>query len=211
MKYKFNIIYLLIFIFLIFFSSGCINFREDYPIINYYSLSNTSKKESREKVLGILQVRNFIAPNILSGQRILVENSDGSSQRLYYHRWSDNFDQLLTWLTITRLSEQKIFYGGVVSQNSNLIPNYILEGEILTLRIINHRIPDSSSVELSVKFSLLGYNQDSSNFVLYFTNTYKNIAPRKSSQLAWISQSTNIAANEIIEQMASELINKINQ
>lgn len=211
MKYKFNIIYQLILIFLIFFFQGCINLREDYPTINYYSLTNTSNKESRQKVFGILQIRNFNAPNILSGQRILVENSDGSSQRLYYHRWSDNFDQLLTWLAITRMSEQKIFSGGVVSQNSNLIPNYILEGEILTLRILNHRIPDSSSVELSVKFSLLGYNQDSSSFMLYFTNTYNKRVIRNNSETTWISQSTNLAANEILEKMTSDIINIINQ
>lgn len=211
MKYKFNIIYQLILIFLIFFSPGCINLREDYPTINYYSLTNTSNKESRQKVFGILQIRNFNAPNILSGQRILVENSDGSSQRLYYHRWSDNFDQLLTWLAISRISEQKIFSGGAVSQNSNLIPNYILEGEILTLRILNHRIPDSSSVELSVKFSLLGYNQDSSSFMLYFTNTFNNRVIRNNSKTAWISQSTNLAANEILEKMTSDIINIINQ
>lgn len=211
MKYKFNIIYQLILIFLIFFFEGCINLREDYPTINYYSLTNTSNKESRQKVFGILQIRNFNAPNILSGQRILVENSDGSSQRLYYHRWSDNFDQLLTWLAITRMSEQKIFSGGVVSQNSNLIPNYILEGEILTLRILNHRIPDSSSVELSVKFSLLGYNQDSSGFMLYFTNTYNKRVIRNNSKTTWISQSTNLAANEILEKMTSDIINIINQ
>ena len=211
MKYKFNIIYQLILIFLIFFFEGCINLREDYPTINYYSLTNTSNKESRQKVFGILQIRNFNAPNILSGQRILVENSDGSSQRLYYHRWSDNFDQLLTWLAITRMSEQKIFSGGVVSQNSNLIPNYILEGEILTLRILNHRIPDSSSVELSVKFSLLGYNQDSSGFMLYFTNTYNKRVIRNNSKTTWISQSTNLAANEILEKMTLDIINIINQ
>lgn len=211
MKYKFNIIYQLILIFLIFFFQGCINLREDYPTINYYSLTNTSNKESRQKVFGILQIRNFNAPNILSGQRILVENSDGSNQRLYYHRWSDNFDQLLTWLAITRMSEQKIFTGGVVSQNSNLIPNYILEGEILTLRILNHRIPDSSSVELSVKFSLLGYNQDSSSFMLYFTNTYNKRVIRNNSKTTWISQSTNLAANEILEKMTSDIINIINQ
>lgn len=211
MKYKFNIIYQLILIFLIFFLPGCINLREDYPNINYYSLASTSSIESREKVFGTLQIRNFSAPNILSGQRILVQNSDGSSQRLYYHRWSDNFDQLLTWLTISRLSSQKIFSGGVVSQNSNLIPNYILEGEILNLKILNHSIPDSSFVELSVKFSLMGYNQDSSNFVLYFTNTYTNRTQRNTKSTSWISQSTNIVANEIIEQMTKEIINKVNQ
>lgn len=211
MKYKFNIIYQLILIFLIIFFPGCINLREDYPTISYYSLSNTSNKESREKVFGILQIRNFNAPNILSGQRILVENSDGSSQRLYYHRWSDNFDQLLTWLAISRLSEQKIFSGGVVSQNSNLIPNYILEGEILNLRAVNHRNPDSSFVELSVKFSLLGYNQDSSNFVLYFTNTYNNKILRNNSRPSSIAEATNLASNNILEKMTNEIINRINQ
>lgn len=211
MKYKFNIIYQLILIFLIFFFPGCINLREDYPTINYYSLSNISYKESREKVFGILQIRNFNAPNTLSGQRILVENSDGSIQRLYYHRWSDNFDQLLTWLAISRLSEQKIFSGGVVSQNSNLIPNYILEGEILNLKAVNHRNPDSSFIELSVKFSLLWFNQDSSKFVLNFTNTYNSRFVRNNSRPSSIAQATNLAANDILEKMSYEIINRINQ
>ena len=211
MKYKFNIIYLLILFIQLFLLNSCINLREDYPEIKYYSLANTSNKESREKVFGILQVRNFSSPLSLSGQRILVENPDGSTQRLYYHRWSDNFDQLLTWLVIERLSEQKIFSGGVVSQNSNLVPNYILEGEILNLTAFNHKIPDSSFVELSVKISLLGYNADSTNFALYFTNYYKHKVNRNNGKPNSIPQAVNIAANEIIEKITKDIIKNINQ
>jgi len=211
MKYKFNIISLLILILQLFLLSGCINLREDYPEINYYTLSNTSNKESREKVFGILQVRNFSAPVALAGQRIMVQDYDGSSQRLYYHRWSDNFDQLFTWLAISRLSEQKIFSGGVVSQNTNLVPNYILEGEILNLNAFNHKIPDSSFVELSVKFSLLGYNADSSNFILYFTNSYKQKVMRNNAKPNSIPRAVNTAANDIIEKMTIDIINNINQ
>lgn len=211
MKYKFNTIFLLILILELFLLSGCINLREDYPEIKYYSLRNLSNKESREKVFGILQIRNFSAPATLLGQRILVENPDGSTQRLYYHRWSDNLDQLITWLVITRFSEQKIFSGGVISQNSTLVPNYILEGEILSLNAYNHKIPDSSFIELSIKISLLGYNADSSNFELYFTNSYKQKVLRDNAKPNSIPPAVNIAANEIIEKMTADIINNINK
>lgn len=211
MKYKFKIIYQFILLFPIIFLSGCINLREEYPNIYYYSLSSNTNKESREKIDGILQIRNFNAPNLLSGQRIIVENFDGTSQKLYYHRWSDNFDQLITWLAISRLSEQKIFSGGVVSQTSNLVPNYILEGEILNLRAFNHKIADSSFIELSIKISLLGYNRDTSNFVLFYTDVYNKKQSRTNSKPNSIPHAVNIAANEILEQISKDIIRKINQ
>lgn len=208
MKYKFKIIISFIYISLIFSINGCINLREDYPIINYYSLSNLSSKELRQKIPGVLQIRNFTAPLYLSGQRILVENFDGSSQRYYYHRWSDNFDQLLTWLAISKISSLKVFTGGVVSQNTNLIPDYVLEGELLNYRPFNHKIEDSSFVEMTIKFTLIGFNQDSANYRLYFTRVYNQKISRN-NRPASIPIATNLAANEIIDLLINDIINNV--
>lgn len=199
-------------IFAIFGFTSCINLREDYPKIEYYELKPTQDAPSRIKADGILQVRPFDASSILSERRFIVEKSSGGYDKFYYHRWADDFQELFTWLTINRLSNLKCMTGGIVSQGTALIPNYILEGSILQLRIYNNENKeDSSFVSLSVKISLMAYPKDSTSLKVIYANVYDKKIMRESSKASTIAPAVNDAANEIITRFSEDIIKEINK
>lgn len=199
--------------FLVLFVSGCINLREDYPEIEYYELQASSTEPSRIKVDGILQVRPFGGSNVLSSRRFMVEKSTGGVDKYYYHRWSDDFQELFTWTVISRMSNQKLFTGGIVNQGTALLPNYILEGDILKLRIYNDEKDktDSSFVEMSVKITLQEFIPDSSGLKVIYTNVYDKRVARKSNKAPTIAPAVNIAANEIISMFSEDIVKAINK
>jgi ABC-type uncharacterized transport system auxiliary subunit len=218
MIYKFNTFIslkvTLIIIILISFQilTSCINLREDYPDINYYSLSPKATEVSKIKTEGILQVRSFTSSIALTEKRFQVENSKGEIQKLYYYRWNDNFAELFTWLTISKLNLEKYFVGGVVSQNTVQIPNYILEGEILGLEIYNgtNKQDDTSYVKLTLKISLLSYTKNSSDLEMIYSNIYTDKVQRLDNKAETIAPAVNSAANNIIETLAKDILTEIN-
>jgi ABC-type uncharacterized transport system auxiliary subunit len=191
---------------------GCINLREDYPEITYYSLEPSKGEPARSKVDGVLQVRPFGGSNLISSRRFIVEKSVGGFDKFYYHRWSDDFQELFTWAVINDMSARKAFTGGVVNQGTALVPNYILEGDILGLRMYNDEKDhtDSSFVELSVKVSLLGFDSANSLKVIY-TNLYNKKVTRKTNRATTIAPAVNSAANEIISLFTEDIIKSINK
>lgn len=214
MYYKFNTfirykgIIIIIFVFFTAIFSSCINLRVDYPEIKYYGLEPEEKLPSRLKVDGILQVRTFTGSNILSTRRFLVEKYTKEIEQYYYHRWNDDFTELFTWLCLSRLNTAKIFTGGVVPQNTVQIPNYILEGEILELKIYNgsEKLKDSSYAQITIKANILGFNPDSTNFISLYTNVYTSKVFRETDKAITIAPAVNKAANQIVTTISEDLV-----
>lgn len=204
---------LLLLILMSFLFNSCINLREEYPEITYYNLTPANPEISRIKVDGILQIRPFGGSNVISSKRFLVEHSSGGFEKYYYHRWSDDFQELFTWNVISYISNQKCFTGGIVNQGTALIPNYILEGDILKLKIFNHDKDkkDSSYVELSLKISLFGFNKDSTGLSVIYTNVIEKKVTRESAKANTIAPAVNQATNAIISQLSEEVIKSINK
>lgn len=205
---RYNRIILLIFTIFPAIFISCINLRVDYPEIKYYGLEPIETPPSRFKFDGILQVRTFTGSNILATRRFLVEKSNQEIEQYYYHRWNDDFTELFTWLCLNRLNTSKIFTGGVVPQNTVQIPKYILEGEILELKIYNgsEKLKDSSYAAITVKANLLGYTPDSTNFISLYTNIYKSKIFRENEKAVTIAPAVKKAANEIITKMSEDII-----
>ncbi|OGU60636.1 MAG: hypothetical protein A2X64_07840 [Ignavibacteria bacterium GWF2_33_9] len=193
--------------------TSCINLREDYPEINYYGIKTDNIKAAKFKAEGLLQVRPFGGANLLSERRFMVETSEGKTDKYYYHRWSDDFQELFTWEVISQLSKGKYFTDGIVNQGTALIPDYILEGDILSLRIYNdedNRV-DSSFVELQVKINLISRKPSKSSINSLYTNDYTQRITRKSNKALTISAAVSKAAEMIITQIGDDIVKQINQ
>ncbi|HRS02236.1 MAG TPA: hypothetical protein P5545_06775 [Bacteroidota bacterium] len=210
MNYK--ITYFPIFLALIisFFLSGCINIKSDYPEITYYELTVPKVEPAKTKVQNTLMVRDFKAPYISSPRIFMVEKSSGEFEKLFYYRWANDFDILFNGVLLNYLSKSEAFLGGVVSSNSSLIPAYILEGEILDLKIYNDNEKNKSFAELSVKVNLLGYTpNDTVQFQLFYTNLYTKRITRAKDTPETIAPAINTAVNEICSEMLTDILDAI--
>ena len=204
---------LLTFTFFSLIITSCINLREDYPEINYYGIKSENIKPAKFKAEGLLQVRPFGGANLLSERRFLVETSEGKIDKYYYHRWSDDFQELFTWEVISQLSTDKYFTDGIVNQGTALIPDYILEGDILNLRIFNDEDnrEDSSFVELQVKINLISRKPSKSSINSLYTNVYSQRVFRESNRALTIAPAVTKAAEMIITHIGEDIVKEINK
>ncbi|HOV91759.1 MAG TPA: hypothetical protein PLC04_01600 [Candidatus Kapabacteria bacterium] len=190
--------------------SSCINIKSDYPEITYYELTAPKVEPTKVKVQNTLMVREFKAPYISSPRIFMVEKPSGEFEKLFYYRWANDFDILFNGVLLNYLSKSEAFVGGVVSSNSSLIPSYVLEGEILDLKIYNDNEKNKSFAELSVKVNLLGYTpNDSVQFQLFYTNLYTKKITRANNTPETIATAVNTAVNDICSEMLTDILDAI--
>ena len=208
MNYKFNtIIPHILILTLVIFLNSCINLREDYPQINYYELESINDTSFSYDINGIIQIRNVIASPSIDNDLVYVHTEDGTLKKLYYNRWNESYDLQVYRLLLEKFNTADIFTGGVISQSSAIIPNYILEVEILQLQIYD--TPDENYVDFKAKISLLNYNSTSLQMELSFTKIYEIHKTRVNSKITNIFPAINELTNDFIEQVIQDVIREL--
>ncbi len=90
-----------------------------------------------------------------------------------------------------------------------MIPSYVLEGEILDLKIYNDNEKNKSFAELSVKVNLLGYTpMISVQFQLFYTNLYTKKITR-ANNTPKLLQCCDTAVNDICSEMLTDILDAI--
>jgi len=210
MNYKFNtIISHILILTLVFFLYSCINLREDYPKINYYELKSINHIDFAYDIDGIIQIRNVIVPPSIDNEFVFIHQNDGATKKLYYNRWNENFDLQLHRILLEKFNTANVFNGGVISQSSIIIPNYILEVELLQLQIFD--TPDENYIDFKAKISLLNYNNKSLQMELTFTKIYEIHKTRENSKISNIFPAINELTNDFIDQIIQDVVLEVNK
>jgi len=208
MNYKFNtIIPHILILTLVFFLHSCINLREDYPKINYYELKSIDNKGFAYDIDGIIQIRDVIVPPSLDNEFVFVNKEDGSVKKLYYNRWSESFNLQFDRLLLEKFNTADVFNGGVISQSSIIIPNYILEVELLQMQIFD--TPSENYIDFKAKISLLNYNSKSLQMELIFTKLYDIHKTRENSKISNIFSAINELSNDFINQIIQDIVQEV--
>jgi len=203
-----RIIIIIAFNSIIFFLS-CISLREEYPEIHYYRLIQTEAAFQNNEIgsiEGTLQIRNFSASDAIDNDHFLGIWDNNEVQVYYYHRWIANAADLFTDFLITRYNDLKVFTGGVVKPGSILIPDYILEGQIIDMTAYNTKDSKQSNYAyISVRFSLVKKVPLSTDKTILINKVLSVKSPRKNNSVETIAPAFSIAVSQISDQMILEI------
>jgi ABC-type uncharacterized transport system auxiliary subunit len=188
---------------------SCITIKDNYPDIKFYSLTHepASVLTYPKQDLSLLFLSLRISPEIDS--RHLIGYTDGKLQRYFYHRWINDLNDLSSDYLINKISESSLFGKGVIKSSSIIIPDLILEGEILDAKASSNdnNKPESNYVEVKIRFSFIRRSAAGSERKIIFNKDYNEKALRSNYEVNTIAP----AISKALTQISNKLIDDINQ
>lgn len=187
---------------------SCINLKSDYPQINYYSLNQDALSIPHlQEINSALQIRDFSISYQYSTDHIIARWTDTKTQVYFYHRWITDFDDLSTDFIITRFNNVKLFKKGVVGTKTTVIPEYILEGEILDVIAKNSTAsaPGDNFVSLSIRISVIKRNPMKNERNILISKVYEKRVNRNNSSVATIPTAFSKAISTICDEMIVDI------
>jgi ABC-type uncharacterized transport system auxiliary subunit len=192
------------------FVASCISVRTDYPEIKYYQIKQEAPTSSnRATVSGVLQVRGFTGAEAVSTDEILVTNSNHQIQKLYYHRWAAECPQMLTDYFVLRLNNLKAFSGGTINSSTMLVPDFILEGELLDMNAIGSSEDKNgnaeNSVNITLRISLIKRSPGKIEKELVFNKTYNKKTKRTDNSAPSIAPAFAVACAGMFDDIMTDI------
>ncbi|HRP01561.1 MAG TPA: ABC-type transport auxiliary lipoprotein family protein [Candidatus Kapabacteria bacterium] len=202
---------LIFFIISIFSLNSCINLKNEYPDIKYYSLSQIKDKSlDIYKVDASLYVRNISTNSIIYGSQLIINWDDASIQKYFYHRWAEDFDLIANDFITQRIQESGLFKQGVTKVIGSILPDYILDISIDDLDIDSKSNSDEiNSVTLQITISLIKRNFEGKDNIFLFNKTYQNRAIRKNNKVENVAENTSLVLSKIVDDMIVDISNTI--
>ncbi len=199
------------FILIILGTNSCINPKNEYPEIKYYNLSqvNTNKLDLYN-INGSLLIRDIAVSSTLFGSQIMV-NWDGKKiQRYFYHRWAEDFDLIAYDFFLLRISNSNLFKKGVVKNISSLLPDYLLDINILNLYVESRSNSDEINfvnAEVSVTLSKRGVTLKDNELI--FTKIYNNRIVRNNNQVDNVAEFVSLTLSKITDNIIVDISNTV--
>jgi ABC-type uncharacterized transport system auxiliary subunit len=204
-----------------FLFTACISLKSPYPEIAYYRLAQeASSYRNTATIPGTLQVRNFVAIEAIQTDQLLAMTDNNHIEKYYYHRWITEGSQLITDYFVVRLNNMKAFAGGVCTASTVLVPDFILEGEVLDMMAFNAPDDDKNSkaesnVNMSIKITLLKRTPGKTEKEIVLNKVYTQSQKRDNNSVATIPPSfskclaklSDIMMNDIQSAIASYKLN----
>lgn len=138
---------------------GCISLKDEYPAITYYKFKQGPKPAFKiDMINGTLQVRDFTVNSSYDTDHLLAKyGSPPKIKKYYYNRWIAGPGDMVTNFFVDRFSILATFSGGIIKSASVLLPDYILEGQVINLIGINgeNDEPGENSVGIGIKITLV--------------------------------------------------------
>jgi ABC-type uncharacterized transport system auxiliary subunit len=194
-----------LFLFLLLLLPGCFSIKSDYPEIEYFTLEQEPlSATSGAKINATLLVKDFTVNENLETDQMLASDGDGKVRRYYYYRWNSDYAAMITDFFVNRYNTIEGFTGGVVKSSSLIVPDYILEAQVLDMMAFNSD-GGNSHVELKIQASLLRTVPMSSEKQIVFSKMYYNKTPRSGSAITSVIPSYSKALSKIADEMFDDI------
>jgi len=205
-----KIIFIVFFI-LLFLS--CINLKDEYPKFHYYRFTQfpgQSSEMSFGTLKGSLQIRDFTISEEIDNENLSAIYNKINVKKYFYHRWISNISDMVTEFIINRYSKLNIFEGGVIKSSSLIIPDYILEGQILDMGFyVNDDKDKNNYVDLSMRITLLKRSNINTENSVILNKIFSVKYPVEDDDVEVIPIAYSRALAQITDQMLIEIIDKI--
>lgn len=191
--------------------NSCVNLREPYPKIDYYSISqetslltNLPVKDAKLMVRRVLVNESFDTPHIL------IKTELSGVQKLFYHRWISDVSTMTTDFVITRLNQCGLFKNGVLRNSSIAIPDYFVEIQIIDMTAYNFEPPRTQEnyVSIELKADILKRMPDNSLKILS-GKSYKQTYTRRIEGTKYIPEAYSKVFSLAVDNLVSDLSNNI--
>ncbi len=205
---------IIIFLFILLLLYGCISIKSDYPEINLYRLKQEPIPDNKPgKLEGTLQVRDFSSAEQLYTNNIIAIWDGERIQHYFYHRWVSAPAELVKDFLIQRLSDENIFEGGVVKPRSLIIPDYILEGNLLDMIAHNtkDKEPDTNYVTVSLCINLIKREPLTTTKNILLNKVYNISVPRHDNEVKSIPPAFSTAMSQIADNIITDIYNTVNK
>lgn len=191
--------------------SSCISIKSDYPTIYYYNLhQEASEFKNIVTVKGSLQIRNFTAIDEFYLENIQTQWDDGSIQKYFYHRWVADPPDMVTDFIVVRMNNLKAFSKGAVKSNTILLPDFILEGNLLEFNSFssNENKPNSNYVKITIAINLIKRPLTKSDTTEHiFHKVYSNVTYRDNNSV----KSIPVAFSKCLSYITDLIIQDVQQ
>lgn len=191
--------------------ASCVNLREPYPIIDYYSITQESSLLKNLPVKEVsLMVRRVSVNESFDTPHILVTNEFSGVQKLFYHRWVSDVSTLTTDFVVTRLNQSGLFKYGVLRSESVTIPDYILEIQLIDMTAFNFEPPRTQEnyVTIEIKADLIK-RMPNNKLETISGSSYKQTYTRRQEGLKFIPQAYSTVFSLAVDNLISDLSNNI--
>lgn len=191
------------------FLQGCFSIKSEYPEIEYYRLEQKASSLTNSAPMdGTLQIRDFTVSNDLETDHLLALENSTKIKKYYYHRWITDCQALVTDFFINRYNTLQSFKGSVVKSSTVLVPNYIMEAQILDM-IAHNREEGSGSnfVFVSLQVTLLERIPLNPERKIVLSKEYTSKIPRPDNSVKSIPG----AFSQAISEVADNVLNDIQQ
>lgn len=135
---------------------SCVNFRTEYPKIQYYSLQQlpfTFRSIASMDVL--IAFKDFRVPAELETNSLMTKWKDGRVQKYYYFRWSSDYSEMISDFIFARFNLSGGFSKPVVYTSSMVIPDYYLDCQVVDFSAYSDdEDAKSNFVQVSLHISL---------------------------------------------------------
>lgn len=199
---------ILLFLLITVITYSCINLKSEYPKINYYSLKQDAISIPHvQKINTALQIRDLSIGYQYSTDHIIARWTDTKTQVYFYHRWITDFEDLATDFIITRFNKANLFNKGVVGTKTTVIPEYILEGEILDVIAINSTTsaPGDNFVTLTIRINVIKRNPMKNERNILISKVYEKKVNRTNSSVTTIPSAFSKAISAICDEMIVDI------
>ncbi len=201
-----------IFLFVLLLTSSCINLREPYPSINYYTLNQEptmlGKLQTSDKVV---LLRRITVNEALNSPQILITTNKTNIQRLFYHRWISDVSSLTDDFIATRLNKSGLLSNGVIRSSSAAYPDYIIEPHLINMVAHSslNNVTEENFVTIEIKVDLLRRDTNN-NLQIVHSNTYKQTYIRNNQEIKYISDAYSKIFSITVDNIIADLSNILN-
>jgi ABC-type uncharacterized transport system auxiliary subunit len=150
--------------------NGCVNIKSKYITPTIYTIKQLPANNTiKTKIDKSIFIKQFNIGAELTTNKIVV--FDGNNLQYYnYHLWALPIDELLTDYTFNRFNNYNVFEKGVVKSIFTITPDYILESNVNSFKIVNSNT--ENNVEIVLTAYLYRYSSETKDYQLCFTNKY---------------------------------------
>ncbi|MFP4527404.1 MAG: ABC-type transport auxiliary lipoprotein family protein [Candidatus Kapaibacterium sp.] len=201
-----------IFILLLVITTGCINVRTEYPAISYYELQKQPiSLEKIDTVPGALQIRQFDVVSEFDTDAILARLGPTEVERYNYHRWITDLSSMVTDYILSRYSRAGAFTNGIIGATSMIVPDYILEGQVLEMIAVNSESEErgANRVVFILKANLIKRRSMEVERDILLSETYNIEIPRRNNAVATIAPAFSKAIAQASDRLLVDIQNAI--
>ena len=187
------------YILLLFLLNSCIGIPTDYPENEYYTLSKENLNfEFSESFPYSIYIDEVSISSEYEDVFIKYTDEDSKVEKYHYHRWIDSPSNLIQNYFNNLMIKSKIFENGVFTSKRRIIPDLMLNIEILDLSSYE------DYVELTINFTVIKYDKINSENTLFYQKYFNKKTERESSK----ANSIPVAFNKAIQELSKDFIDE---